>query len=172
MSAEKELSGPDLSTGVGWSELGEGKTLLGHAGGEAVLLVRKGEEIFAVGATCTHYSGPLGEGLVVGETVRCPWHHACFDLRTGEPVRAPALASIPRYEVIRQGDRVRVGDRLTARKPPAAPPSAPATIVIVGAGAAGHAACETLRREGYTGKLVLIGADTDLPVDRPNLSKD
>ena len=172
MAAEEKLTGPDLSTGVALSELSDGKMLLGHAGGKALLLVRKGREIFAVGATCTHYSGPLGEGLVVGETVRCPWHHACFDLRTGEPVRAPALSPIPGYEVIREGERVRVGGRLPERKPPVAPPGAPAKIVVVGAGAAGHAACETLRREGYTGALALIGADTALPVDRPNLSKD
>ena len=172
MSGEQKLSGPDLSQGITLAELGDGKMLLGHAGGEAVLLVRQGNEIFAVGATCTHYSGPLSEGLLVDETLRCPWHHACFDLRTGAAVRAPALSPIPWYEVVRQGERVRVGARVPELKPPASPDGAPARIVILGAGAAGHAAAETLRREGYTGQLVLIGADPALPVDRPNLSKD
>jgi nitrite reductase/ring-hydroxylating ferredoxin subunit len=65
--------------------------LVGHADGKAVLLARVGQEIFAVSPHCTHYNGPLAEGLMVGETVRCPWHHACFDLRTGEAIRAPAL---------------------------------------------------------------------------------
>jgi NADPH-dependent 2,4-dienoyl-CoA reductase/sulfur reductase-like enzyme/nitrite reductase/ring-hydroxylating ferredoxin subunit len=172
MGEEQKLSGPNLSEGVALSELADGKMMLGHAGGEAVLLARRGEEIFAVGATCTHYSGPLSEGLLVDGTVRCPWHHACFDLRTGAPLRAPALNPIPCYEVVRQRERVRVGKRLPEQKLPVSPDGAPARIVILGAGAAGHSAAETLRREGYRGQLVLIGADADLPVDRPNLSKD
>src|SRR5512134_3725217 len=135
MAAEEKLTGPDLSTGVALSELSDGKMLLGHAGGKALLLVRKGREIFAVGATCTHYSGPLGEGLVVGETVRCPWHHACFSLRTGEPLRAPALNPIPCYQVVRDGDRVRVGGKLEQQRAPAVE-GGPRRVVIVGGGAA------------------------------------
>ena len=172
MSGEQKLSGPDLTQGIAAAELADGEMVLGHAGGEPVLLARRRDEIFAVGATCTHYSGPLGEGLLAGSTVRCPWHHACFDLRTGAAVRAPALSPIPRYEVMRQGGRVRVGARLPEPEPPANLAGAPARIVILGAGAAGHAAAETLRREGYAGQLVMIGADPALPVDRPNLSKD
>ena len=82
-------AGPDLSQGVTPSEFA-GETLLGHVGDEEVVLVRSGSEIFAIGAHCTHYHGPLAEGLVTGEGIRCPWHHACFDLRTGEATRAPA----------------------------------------------------------------------------------
>ena len=172
MSEEQKLSGPDLSKGVALSELADGKGLLGHAGGEPVLLARRGEEIFAVGAMCTHYSGPLSEGLLVDATVRCPWHHACFDLRTGAPLRAPALKPIACFAVLRERERVRVGKRLPEAEVPPSPAGAPARIVILGAGAAGHSAAETLRREGYRGQLVLIGAGADLPVDRPNLSKD
>ena len=84
-------TGPDLRQGIALGDLPDSGMLAGHAGGEAVLLVRRGEDFFAVGAVCTHYGGPLAEGLVVGETVRCPWHHACFSLRTGEALRAPAL---------------------------------------------------------------------------------
>jgi NADPH-dependent 2,4-dienoyl-CoA reductase/sulfur reductase-like enzyme/nitrite reductase/ring-hydroxylating ferredoxin subunit len=171
MGTEQKLSGPDLSAGIATSELGEGKMLLGQAAGEPVLLARQGDTIFAVGAVCTHYSGPLAEGLLAEGAVHCPWHHACFDLRTGAP-RAPALNAIPCYEVLREGARVRVGKRLPEPGPPASPAGAPARIVVVGAGAAGHTACETLRRAGYRGQLLLIGADTALPVDRPNLSKD
>ncbi|MCA9673609.1 MAG: Rieske 2Fe-2S domain-containing protein, partial [Myxococcales bacterium] len=85
-----ELAGPDLAAGAPLADVPDGGSLLGHAGGEAVLVVRRGERLYAIGATCSHYGGPLAEGLVVGDTVRCPWHHACFDLRTGA-ASAPAL---------------------------------------------------------------------------------
>lgn len=166
-----ELKGPDLRAGIHASALSEGATLVGHADGEAVLLARVEGELFAVGATCSHYGGPLGEGLIVGDTVRCPWHHACFSLRTGEPLRPPALNDIPCWSVVREDGRIRV----TARKAaPAtrAPAASPASIVILGAGAAGNAAAETLRREGYAGPVVMIDMEPDSPYDRPNLSKD
>ncbi len=172
MSEERPLTGPDLAAGVPISDLEDGGMLLGHAHGEAVLLVRRGREIFAVGAKCTHYGGPLPEGVVVDDTLRCPWHHACFSLRTGEPLRAPALDPIPCWQVAREGNRVRVENRLPEPGPRAAPPGAPESIVIVGAGAAGNLAAETVRREGYTGPVTLIGAEETGPVDRPNLSKD
>jgi nitrite reductase/ring-hydroxylating ferredoxin subunit len=85
-------AGPDLSNGVPLSEF-VGETLLGHVGDDEIVLARSGSEIFAIGAHCSHYHGPLAEGLVTGEGIRCPWHHACFDLRTGEATRAPALRS-------------------------------------------------------------------------------
>src|SRR4051812_319287 len=170
MSGEAELSGPDLARGVSLADLPEGGQLLGHSGGEAVLVVRRGEEIFAIGATCTHYGGPLAEGVVVGDTVRCPWHHACFDLRTGEAVRAPALNPVACYEVERSGDRITVGEKVAAPAPRAA--SGPDPILIVGTGAAGNAAAEALRRAGYQGTIRMLGAESELPYDRPNLSKD
>ena len=163
-----KLSGPDLAAGIDEAALGAGATVLGHAAGEAVLLVRRGDDVLAVGATCTHYGGPLAEGVVVGDTVRCPWHHACFDLRTGAAERGPALNALPCFTVARGGGRIRVG----ARKPeavPATPAAAPRTIVIVGGGAAGDSAAATLRREGYAGDIHVFGADAAPPVDRPNL---
>ena len=169
MGHAKELSGPDLAAGVELDQLAEHTPLLGHARGEAVMLVRRGPTVHAVGATCTHYSGPLAEGLVVGETVRCPWHHACFDLRTGEALGS-ALEPIPCYEVVRRGTRVAVGGRRA--RTPAPPPQSPANIVIVGAGAAGAAAAEKLRRLGYSGEITLVAHELPGPVDRPNLSKD
>jgi NADPH-dependent 2,4-dienoyl-CoA reductase/sulfur reductase-like enzyme len=126
--------------------------------------------VHAIGATCTHYSGPLAEGLVVGDTVRCPWHHACFDLRSGEALGAPALEPVPCYEVVRAGTRVAVGGKRSHT--PAPPPQSPANVVIIGAGAAGAAAAEKLRRLGYTGTITLVGNEAPGPVDRPNLSKD
>jgi len=76
-------SGPDLTQGIAFAELADGGMFAGHVGDDQVLLARVGEQVFAVAAQCSHYHGPLAEGLVVGEMVRCPWHHACFSLRTG-----------------------------------------------------------------------------------------
>ena len=173
MSGEdKPLSGPDLEQGVDWDTLAEGRPLLGHARGEAVVLVRRGDQAFAIGATCTHYSGPLADGLVVGDTIRCPWHHACFSLRTGHAVAAPALNPVTAFAVERKGPRVYVrGPRETPEKP-APPRQGPDSVVIVGAGPAGAACAETLRREGYEAPVFLVGAEPPGPVDRPNLSKD
>ena len=98
MGGEQKLTGPDLAAGIALTDLRDGEMLVGHAGGEAVLLARRGEQIFAVGATCTHYSGPLGDGLLVDGTVRCPWHHACFDLRSGAALRAPALNPVSMHD--------------------------------------------------------------------------
>lgn len=172
MSGETQPSGPDLSQGIPLSDLPDGGQVVGSSGGEAVLLVRRGEDIFAIGATCTHYGGPLGEGLIVDDTVRCPWHHACFSLRTGEAVRAPALNPVACFRVEREGDRVFVRDKVEPQQPAPAAGTAPDPVVIVGAGAAGNAVAETLRKEGYGGRIVLIGPEPDPPYDRPNLSKD
>jgi apoptosis-inducing factor 3 len=173
MSGETQLSGPDLAQGISISELSDGRPVLGHAGGEPVLLVRRGEEVFALGAQCTHYGGPLAEGLVVGETVRCPWHHACFSLRTGEAVRAPALNPVACYRVERQGDRVTVREKVEPpRRSGPAGASGPDPVVIVGAGAAGDAVAEELRRQGYAGRILLLAPEGEPPYDRPNLSKD
>ena len=166
-----ELTGPDLAAGVAFDELTEGTPLLGHAGGEAVVVVRVGEDVHAIGASCTHYGGPLAQGLVVGHTIRCPWHHACFDLKTGEAIGAPALPDNACYEVARAGALVQVRTKKDAPKRKA-PKSAPKAIVVVGAGAAGAACVEMLRKQGYGGKITMIGAEEPGPVDRPNLSKD
>jgi NADPH-dependent 2,4-dienoyl-CoA reductase/sulfur reductase-like enzyme/nitrite reductase/ring-hydroxylating ferredoxin subunit len=164
---------PDLKKGVPLAGIPDGGKLLGTVGEEEVLLVRRGTELFAVGAHCTHYQGPLAEGLVVGDEVRCPWHHACFSLRTGEALRAPALDPIQCWRVERVGDAVVVGEKAApSASPKVSSASHPSSIVIVGGGAAGLAAAEMLRRKGYEGPLTTISADGDPPVDRPNLSKD
>jgi NADPH-dependent 2,4-dienoyl-CoA reductase/sulfur reductase-like enzyme/nitrite reductase/ring-hydroxylating ferredoxin subunit len=175
-----DIKGPDLERdGIALAELRDGTPVEGHAGGEPVLVVRAGDDVFAVGARCTHYSGPLAEGLVVGETVRCPWHHACFSLRTGEALAAPALNPLPRWEVARRDGRAYLTGK-HERDPLAPAPGAPAagtdrdpaSVVIVGAGAAGAAAAEMLRRRGYAGPVTVVDGDPAAPYDRPNLSKD
>jgi apoptosis-inducing factor 3 len=169
--ASRELEGPDFEKGCDIDEVQDGGMLLGHAFGEAILVARQGSQLFAIGATCTHYGGPLAKGLMVDCTVRCPWHHARFDLRTGEAIGAPALSDTPCWNIDKRGRRFFVVGR-KEKKPARKPKSSPASVVIVGAGAGGNAAAEMLRREGYDGSVTLIGADEFLPYDRPNLSKD
>jgi apoptosis-inducing factor 3 len=169
--ASSELEGSDFEKGFNIDDVADGKMLLGHAFGEDVLVARRGDELFAIGATCTHYGGPLAKGLMVDCTVRCPWHHARFDLRTGEAIAAPALNHVACYKIEKRGEQFFVTGKID-EKPVRKPKSSPASVVIVGAGAAGGAAAEMLRREGYDEPVTLIGADEFLPYDRPNLSKD
>jgi nitrite reductase/ring-hydroxylating ferredoxin subunit len=165
-------AGPDLSNGVPLSEF-VGETLLGHVGDDEVVLVRSGAEIFAIGAHCSHYHGPLAEGLVTGEGIRCPWHHACFDLRTGEATRAPALSPIAVWKVEQQDGRIFVREKHEQPGPQVRPTAdAPGQIVILGGGAAGFAAAEMLRQQDYRGSIVMFSNEAAAPVDRPNLSKD
>jgi NADPH-dependent 2,4-dienoyl-CoA reductase/sulfur reductase-like enzyme/nitrite reductase/ring-hydroxylating ferredoxin subunit len=172
MSEKKEQPKLDLTKGISASTLSDGKMLLGRVGEDDVVLAQAGNQLFAIRAQCSHYRGPLVEGLIVGETVRCPWHHACFNLRTGEPLRAPALDPIPCWRVDREGDRVFVREKLASAQPRPITGHVPSSIVIVGGGAGGVAAAEMLRRRGYDGPVTMISADADPPVDRPNLSKD
>ena len=165
-------SGPDLTQGVALAAFADGK-LVGHVGDQEVLLVNSGTEIFAIAAQCSHYHGPLSEGLVVGDSIRCPWHHACFDLRSGEAVRAPAISALECWRVEQRNGRVFVHEKRQQSKPRAkAPADAPDKIVIVGGGAAGFAAAEMLRRREFRGSIVMLSSDAAAPVDRPNLSKD
>src|SRR5690348_15713241 len=177
MENASQNSLPNLKDGIPESDLADGGMLVGQVDDSTVLLARRGNDIFAVGATCTHYGGPLGEGLMVEDTVRCPWHHACFSLRTGEALAAPALSAVQCWRVERQDGRIFVREKIAqAESPmPATPkPEAemPGSVVIIGGGAAGFAAAEMLRREGYEGEVALITADEEPPYDRPNLSKD
>jgi len=165
----------DFTKGLEANSLVDGGMLVGRVGEDEVLLVRRGGEVFAVAAHCTHYHGPLSDGLVVGETVRCPWHHACFNLRTGEALHAPAFTPLARWKVEQRDGRIFVGERLPEARQEAAPALAgasPEKIVIIGGGAAGFAAAEMLRRVHYRGSLVMLIDDEAAPVDRPNLSKD
>ncbi len=187
MSKEKpSLVGPDFTLGIEPSAILEGTMLLGHAQGEPVVLIRRNHEIFAIGAICTHYGAPLEQGLLVGDTVRCPWHHACFNIRTGEALRAPARDPISRWRVEKVRDpaphsksgqhspgKVYVREKLESIVIPSLKSEAclPASVVVVGGGVAGNAAVEALRRAGYCGRITMLSADNSMPCDRPNLSK-
>jgi len=175
-AGDEKKTGPDLTLGVSVGDIGESGLLRGHVEGKPVVLARIGDEFFAVGAKCTHYQGPLEKGLIVGETLRCPWHHACFSLRNGEAIGAPAIDPLPCWEVKREGDRITVRERISTTPARAASISGtaerPDRIVIIGGGAAGFACAEMLRRRGWSGSLTMLSDDADLPCDRPNLSKD
>ena len=167
---------PDFRKGFPLQRLSDGGMVLGRVDDEEAILLRRGDELFAVGAYCTHYHGPLAEGLLVGDSVRCPWHHACFSVRSGEALGAPALDPIARWRVERVGEDVFVREKLAPPVPSEwsseASPRTPTSVVIVGGGAAGLAAADMLRREGYQGPVTMISADESPPYDRPNLSKD
>ncbi len=178
MGGSVEARGPDLvKDGVAWAELAEGEIVSAQAEGEAVLVVRRGQECFVVGAACTHYGAPLADGVVEGGTIRCPWHHARFDLVTGEASGPPALDALPCWQVERRGERLYVlGRKLPGASlggnPRRIASSSLRDVVIVGGGPAGAAAAEMLRREGFEGTITLFAPERSTPIDRPNLSKD
>ena len=185
-----ELTGPDLAKGIELSSVNPGDLIAGHAFGEPVLLVHVEPNWFAVGGKCTHYGATLAEGVLVSETIRCPWHHACFDLRSGAATHAPALNDLPSYTVVVENNIVRVAGKRdqsrlhvddirprSSRAPERVlvdenPVVGPSSVFIIGASAAGIACAEMLRREAYRGPITLADMDRDAPYDRPNLSKD
>jgi NADPH-dependent 2,4-dienoyl-CoA reductase/sulfur reductase-like enzyme/nitrite reductase/ring-hydroxylating ferredoxin subunit len=168
---------PDFRTGIEIQDVPDGAIVLGTVDSEEAILIRRGNAYFAVGAQCTHYHGALASGLVVDDTVRCPLHHACFSLRTGAALRAPALDPIACWRTERVGGSVFVRERIAeapARELPAGAGAKtyPRSVTIIGGGAAGLAAADMLRREGYSARITIISADDSAPYDRPNLSKD
>ncbi len=171
---DTQLKGPDFTKGFPLSELGDKRPVLGHAGGEAVILTQCDGKVFAVGSSCPHYGAPLAEGSVVNGTIRCPWHHSAFDLATGAMVRPPALNDLPCWHVQEKDGLVIVGDKREPAGTRQHPSSGthPSSVLIVGGGAAGLVAADTLRRAGFAGPVTIVSADPAKPVDRPNLSKD
>jgi apoptosis-inducing factor 3 len=155
------------------SALADGGMIAGHVGEDAVLLVRKGDQYFALDAVCTHYGAPLAEGALVGETIRCPWHHACFSLRTGNAVAAPAMRPLRVFSTVKDGDLVRVmSDARVIPAPSMSSAAGREHVVIIGAGAAGSFAAAELRRVGFAGRVSLLTRESRVPYDKPNLSKD
>ena len=167
-----ELSGPDLAAGIPLDSLAPGAMLLGHAHGVGVMLVRRGDAVVALSPFCTHYGVSLADGIVDGDTVRCPLHHACFNLDTGNAVHAPAFDALPRWAVEQRDGTVYVREPLAPTALPVTrDPAVAAHMVIVGGGAAGDAAAGMLRKEGFTGRITMLSADQYAPGDRPNYSK-
>ncbi|MFZ5607948.1 MAG: FAD-dependent oxidoreductase [Pseudomonadota bacterium] len=178
MGDHTPASGPDFGRGIAISAIPDDGVLAGQVDGQPVLLARVGGALHAVSASCTHYGAPLGEGLRVGDEIRCPWHHACFDLRSGRALHAPAFAPLACWQVeVRAGMAyVRAAAAETAAETvteaAAEQGAAPRRVVIVGGGAAGYACARRLRERGFGGSIALLSEDRAPPVDRPNLSKD
>lgn len=172
MAGETKLSGPDLAEeGIPLGQLDPEIPSVGHFDGKPVVVVKTGDGLRAVGGSCTHYGGPLGDGICVDGEIRCPWHHAAFDVATGEAVAAPALNPIGIYDVeVREGRAYVTGPATRPKVGRSAPPEPPESVAIVGSGAAGAAAAEKLRAHGYGGPIALVGEEP--PIDRPNVSKD
>jgi NADPH-dependent 2,4-dienoyl-CoA reductase/sulfur reductase-like enzyme/nitrite reductase/ring-hydroxylating ferredoxin subunit len=169
----KSESEPDFTSGIPLSEIAEGATVAGRVGDEAVLLSRFEGELYAVGGTCSHYGGSLADGISDATTVRCPLHHACFDLRTGAALRTPALDPLDRWQVDVDSDKAYVSYKLKPQSDLVGGADTDiGTIVIIGGGAAGLSCANELRALGYSGAITILSADPDAPCDRPNLSKD
>ena len=167
-------TGPDFSQGVRIDDIPAQGVLGGRVGDDPVLLSIIDGAIFAVSGRCTHYGAALEAGLVDGETIRCPLHHACFSLRTGAALAAPAFDGLDRWVVEIEPPLVFVRQKAAAISAvaPAPTPAEVETILIVGGGAAGLACAAKLRELGFQGSLTMASADADPPCDRPNLSKD
>jgi NADPH-dependent 2,4-dienoyl-CoA reductase/sulfur reductase-like enzyme/nitrite reductase/ring-hydroxylating ferredoxin subunit len=173
MSADEEGPvGPDLAAGAPSGDVAEGQMLAGHVGDDAVLVARVGGELFAIGAHCSHYHGPLAEGLLVGHQVRCPWHHGRICLRTGEALAGPPIDPVGRWDATETDGKIVVRAAASQPAPARGGGKGPRRVVIAGGGAAGFAAAEMLRRRGFDGQLTMLSADRDAPYDRPNCSKD
>ncbi len=160
------------------SDLQDGEMKEFSAGETRILLARVDGRFHAVSAVCTHYGGPLAEGALCGTRVMCPWHHAIFNVVNGDMVEPPALDALTCYNVGVEGERVFVTvpeDAETRRTPTMVQRDTVADsrqFVIIGAGAAGSAAAQTLREEDFRGNVVMITREDRAPYDRPNLSKD
>ena len=176
MSDPSLKAAPDLAHGIPSARLEEGVPLLGRFEDRPVVVVRCQGVPRAVSAICPHQGAPLEQGQVTGCRLRCPWHHAVFDLESGEVERGPALDGLTVYRVIERDGVVRVEGLAPPRPAPSAPPrgkgAPPERVCIVGAGAAGFSAAAALRQFGYDGEITMLDEQASEPVDRPSLSKE
>jgi len=150
-----------------------------EVGGVGVLLVHVDGKFYAIGSECTHFGAPLVEGQLNKREhrIRCPWHQGCFDIVTGEMEEPPPLDSLSRFDVRVEGDDVIVSvpEGAKERRVPDMAKHNPSadgrTFVVVGTGGAGNAAAQTLRQDGFEGRLVMVTRESRLPYDRTGLSK-
>ncbi|WP_237477524.1 FAD-dependent oxidoreductase [Lichenibacterium dinghuense] len=163
---------PDLLAGVALGDIPDSGLLAGTVGEHDAVLVRAGDGFRAVGAKCTHLGAPMAKGLLVGGELRCPWHHACFDVSTGRAAKAPAFDPLPVWPVAVEDGRARV-----TQAEPVHPPREPIALaegpfVIVGGGAAGYSAAVALKECAPRARVIVLSADDHAPYDRTILTKD
>ena len=163
---------PDLLEGVALDTIPDGGLLAGKIGDLKGLLIRSGDTVHAVGGTCTHLGAPLAEGLVAAGEIRCPWHHACFDIATGEASKAPAFDPLPTWPVVIEKGRVRVATREPHTPAVRNAVAAAGPFVVIGGGAAGYAAALALKTAAPGATCTLVSEDEHAPYDRTLLTKD
>lgn len=156
--------------------LGDGEMRVLTAGDTEILLLRDAGTLIATQSKCPHAGAPLVEGAVCNHRLVCPWHMGTFALPSGALLEPPPLQGLQTYTIREAG-----ADLLFNPVPlPAPMPQSSTdhdiiddtrTFVLIGVGAAGTAAATTLRREGFTGRLIAIDPVPDEPVDRTQLSK-
>jgi apoptosis-inducing factor 3 len=160
------------------SDLRDGEMKEVSAGETRIVIAHAAGRFYAVSANCPHYGAPLAEGVLCGTRLVCPWHHAVFNVVNGDLEEPPALDALVHYDVRVEGEQIIVSmpeeshDRRPSPMVRADSASDPRQFVIIGAGAAGYAAAQTLREEGFRGSIVMITREDRTPYDRPNLSKD
>jgi len=76
--------------------------------GKSIALFKLGEEFFAINDTCTHEGGPLSDGNIEGDEIECPWHGACFNIRSGKVILDPADEDVSTYDVRLSGDVIEI----------------------------------------------------------------
>ncbi|KAI1894019.1 hypothetical protein AGOR_G00129680 [Albula goreensis] len=160
------------------SDLQDGQMMEVEVGGQRVLLVRNGGEFSAVGNLCTHFGAPLNKGALLGNKVRCPWHGACFNIKTGDIEEYPGLDSLPCHKVTIENNKVFVSVNKESLKSAkrvkpmgCRVPGVNHTVLLIGGGPASLLCAETLRQENYEGRIVMVTKDELLPYDRTKLSK-
>ena len=145
--------------------------------GSQILLSKINGKFYATGAFCTHYGAPLEKGVICNDKIVCPWHNACFNAIAGEQLEPPGLDSLPTFDTRVEDENILVKlpkdipQQRTKEMANYVSQSEELTFVVLGAGAAGMNAVETLRQEGFQGKVVLVSESTKLPYDRTKLSK-
>lgn len=143
-----------------------------------VLVVKQNGVISAIGTKCSHYGALLSTGALSDGRIRCPWHGACFNIQNGDIEDFPGLDSIPCYKVNVEDGKVRVRAKRSDLKANKRlkdmvkrDPNNDTTFVIIGGGPSGGVCVETLRQEGFTGRIVMVCKENCLPYDRIKLSK-